>query len=115
MLASTLAAILCTATPHMDAPIVPEARALSEPGRYESKRSFDETIAYYERVFRSSGGVRWKNIVNLPGIKAKHLASLRKNTHWAGINIYDKAGSVRIFVIPREEAPGTKTRKNARK
>jgi hypothetical protein len=40
--------------------------------------------------------------VTLPSIKAKHIECLRKKTRWEGINIYEKQGEVRIFVIPRE-------------
>ncbi|MEK7705520.1 MAG: hypothetical protein AAB426_11220 [Myxococcota bacterium] len=86
-----------------EAPIVPQSLALDEPGRYQSSRSYDETLDYYERVFRRTGGVRWRSIVNLPGIKAKNIESLRRTTDWEGINIYEKQGEVRIFVIAREK------------
>ena len=75
---------------------------LDEPGRYRVPRSYEDTLEWYKRNFRTSGGVRWHNIVNLPGIKAKHLASLRKKTTWEGINIYETRGEVRLYVIPRQ-------------
>lgn len=89
---------------NVEAPIVSGARALGEPGRYESAKSFDSTIEWYKRKFKTTGGVRWRSIVNLPSIKAKHLQSVRKRTNWAGINIYEHQGRVRLFVVPREDA-----------
>ena len=88
---------------YLDAPVVPGATALGEPGRYESPRTWDDTLAFYKYYFKREGGVRWRNVVNLPGIKAKHIQSLRNRTKWMGINIYDKQGHIRIFVIPRDK------------
>ena len=88
---------------HIEAPIVSGARALGEEGRYESAKNFDSTIEWYKRKFKNVGGVRWRSIVNLPSIKAKHLQSIRRRTKWAGINIYEHQGRVRLFVVPREE------------
>jgi hypothetical protein len=101
----------------VEAPIVTDARALEEPGRYDVPKSFDETVEFYKRVFKhTSSQIRWRNIVNSPGIKAKHIQSLRNSTQWEGINIYEKAGKVRIFVIARPAPPpsakkSTKTKK----
>ncbi len=86
-----------------DAPIVSGARSLSETGRYASPRSYEDTVEFYRRHFRSRGGVRWRSIINQPGIKAVHIRSVRKATNWAGINVYETRGEARIFVIPRED------------
>ena len=91
--------------PGTDAPLVPGAVSLDETGRYDSSRSYDDTINYYRRYFRSRGGAKWRNIVNLPTIKAKHIQNTRKKSGWEGINIYEHRGRVRIFVIPKLEAP----------
>ncbi len=85
-----------------DAPIVPGATALAETGRYRSPRSFDDTLDFYQRLFNQTGSVRWRNVVNLPGIKAKHIESLRKKTRWEVINVYEHKGEVRLYVIPRD-------------
>ncbi len=100
----------------VQAPVIPDAQPLEETGRYDSPRSFDDTVEFYKRVFKHTGGqIRWRNIVNSPGIKAKHVQSLRTATAWEGINIYEKAGKVRIFVIarppPPEKASAKKTTK----
>ncbi len=88
----------------VEAPILPGATALSEVGRYQSSRSYAETVEYYRRLFARTGGVRWRNIVNFPDLRAKHVASLRRKTAWQGINIYEKQGQVRIYVVPRPES-----------
>ena len=89
------------ATPLEEAPVIPKAKTLAEPGRYESPRNFADTVKYYERALKRQGGARWYPIINSPKVKAKHAASRSKKTAWQGINIYEVDGHVRIFVIPR--------------
>jgi hypothetical protein len=95
-------ASLGAADPALDAPVVPGATQLEEPGRYRSPRTFDDTLDFYQRLFNQPGVVRWRTIVNLPGIRAKHIENLRKKTKWEGINIYEYKGEVRLYVIPRD-------------
>ncbi|MBI5511475.1 MAG: hypothetical protein HY903_22180 [Deltaproteobacteria bacterium] len=104
MTALIVAALLLPAAgdPPAEAPLPKEATPLDEPGRYRTSRSFDETLDYYQREFRRVSGVRWHNVVNLPGIKAKNVTCTRKKVKWEGINIYETRGEVRIYVIPRE-------------
>jgi hypothetical protein len=101
---SAVSTIAAAAEFPIEAPIVPQAIALAELGRYRSNKSFDETAEFYERLFRRVGGVRWHNVINLPGIKAKHIESQRKQSDWEGINIYEYQNEVRIFVIPRAKS-----------
>lgn len=112
-----VAHILVVAPP-VEAPVVPGATALLQQGRYQSPRSYEKTLDYYKRLFRSTGGVQWRHVVNLPGIKAKHVKSLFKRTNWEGINIYEHSGDVRIFVIsrdlPKVGSMGAKRRKRHR-
>jgi hypothetical protein len=98
------AALISTEIP-VEAPIVPGSVPLEDPGRYRSGRPYDETVLFYERIFRRVAGERWHNIVNLPGIKAKNVESRRTSTNWEYINIYETRGQVRIYVIPRERPP----------
>jgi hypothetical protein len=86
----------------LEAPLPPSASALSEPGRYKSSRSFDDIVEFFQKALPSDA-VRWTRIVNLPSIKAEHLESLRSNTHWEGINIYEARGEVRFYVIARKK------------
>jgi hypothetical protein len=94
------------------APVAAGSVPLSERGRYKVNRGFDDVIEYYKRMFKNEPGVRWYNIINQPGIRAKHLASLRKNTEWEGINIYERGSEVRLFVIPRGKRPSAKSSKS---
>lgn len=86
----------------LEAPVPSGAQPLSDKGRYRSPRTYDDTLDFYRRSFAPMGGIKWRNIVSMPGIKAKHVESLRKKTHWEGINVYEKQGEVRIYIIPRE-------------
>ena len=89
-------------------PVAAGSVPLSEPGRYKVNRGFDDVIEYYKRMFKNENGVRWYNIINQPGLRAKHLASLRKNTDWEGINIYERGSEVRLYVVPRGKRPAPK-------
>lgn len=109
------ASLMLSAELPVEAPIVPEAVPLEEAGRYRSSRSYNETVEYYKRVFRRTGGVRWYNIINKPGIKAWHIKSLRKKTRWEGINLYEHRGQVRIFVMQRDEPPPEESKKGKRR
>lgn len=97
-----LVAQLAAAELPTEAPVPAGSVPLAEHGRYRSARPYDDTLDFYRRIFAQTGGVRWRNIINVPGIKAKHVDSLRKKTNWEGINIYEKQGEVRIFVLPRD-------------
>jgi hypothetical protein len=100
---TTLLALLSAAELPVEAPLPACAVPMDEPGRYHCARSLDETLDFYRRLFNQTGGVRWRNIISLPNIKARHIDSLRSKTRWEGINVYEKAGEVRIYVIARDE------------
>jgi len=110
-----LLALMVQGEAYLDAPLTPGAIALAEPGRYQSTVSFDDTITFYKRAFRRAGGVRWRSIINLPGIKAMHLQSTKLDSPWEGINIYEKQGQVRLFVIKRDILPETPKAKRRRR
>ena len=85
----------------LEAPIIPGATALRESGRYLSPRTYEETLDFYRRIFNGANMVRWRNVVNTPTVRAKHVESLRKKTRWEGINIYEIKGKVGIYILPR--------------
>ena len=107
----TIALALGATDARTDAPIVPGAVELDEPGRYDSPRSYDDTIEYYERYFRGDRQRRWRHIVNLPTVRAQHIENKKKKSGWAGINIYEHRGKVRIFVLPNLEFLSEKSHK----
>ena len=90
------------AFPDAKPPIITGAREMEEPGRYRARRPFDDTVEWYKRTFKTLGGVRWRNIVNTPSVRAVHLECVRSRCKWAGINIYETRGEVRLFVVPKD-------------
>jgi hypothetical protein len=80
------------------APILPGARKL-EDGRYAAGRSYDDTLEFYEKLFKGSTQVRFRAIINNPAIKAIHLQNLKGGSTWAGINIYELNGQTRVYVV----------------
>lgn len=84
-----------------EAPLPPGASAAGEPGRYRSGRGYDETLDFYRRLFHHTGGVRWRNIVDQPNVRAKHVASLRQRTRWEGLNVYEARGETFVYVLSR--------------
>jgi hypothetical protein len=118
VLLAALLAAAAAAEPPLEAPLPAGAAQVDDPGRYRSPRSWEETLDFYRRIFNQTAGVRWRNIINQPGIKAKHVESLRKKTRWEGINIYERQGEVRIYVIAREspekDAPAERKRSGSR-
>jgi hypothetical protein len=99
----SLALTMGAADARTDAPLVPGAIELDDLGRYDSPRSFDDTVEYYERYFRGDRQRRWRHIVNLPTVRAQHVENKKKESGWSGINIYEHRGKVRIYVIPNLE------------
>lgn len=98
----TFALALGVSDARTDAPLVPGAIELEELGRYDSPRSYDDTVEYYERYFRGDRLRRFRHIVNLPAVRAKHIENKKKKSGWSGINIYEHRGKVRIFILPNE-------------
>jgi hypothetical protein len=94
----------------IDPPIMESAIPLEEPGRYRSLRSFDKTLEYYKRLFRNTGSVQWRTIVNLPSVKARHIKSLKQKTRWEGLNIYEKNGETRLYFLMRRTDSGSATK-----
>lgn len=79
--------------------------------RYESPRSWDKTIEYFQKYFRGWKGVRWHREVNLPAVKYIHIENTNDKGAWDGINIYELPnGKVRVYVLKRqpEAAPAAK-------
>jgi hypothetical protein len=69
--------------------------------RYRSGSNYEDTIKFFTTNLK---GLPKKPIANQPGIKAVHFDSIEPASGWEGINVYERAGETRIFVIPREGA-----------
>ncbi len=74
-----------------------------EENRFRSPWNWDQTTTWLNRNYNRRLFPRI-NIVNLPGIKAFHLANRSGRGEYAGINIYEMSnGEVRFYVLPRKE------------
>jgi hypothetical protein len=85
------------------APMVPNARKI-EDGRYVSPRTYDDTLEFYEKLYKGSNAVRFRAIINAPSVKAVHMQNL-KGGAWLGINIYELNGQTRLYVVKSDSAP----------
>lgn len=74
----------------------------NEPNRYSTAATYNDVIEYYRRVFKNIGGVRWYSIINQPGVRAKHLRSLRSRSKWEGVNIAEYGGRTHVYILMRE-------------
>jgi hypothetical protein len=91
------------------APMPAGARKIEE-GRYISPRSYHDTIEFYDKLYKGSGIVRFRPIINAPGVKAVHVQNL-KGGGWTGINIYELKGQTRLFVLKSDAAPPAPAKK----
>lgn len=85
------------------APMVPGARKIEE-GRYVSPRTYDDTLEFYEKLYKGTTNVRFRAIINAPGIKAVHMQNT-KGGGWLGINVYEINNQTRLFVVRADPAP----------
>ena len=72
-----------------------------EEHRFKSNRTLKEVKKFYNKLFRYNSNYYWKSIINLPGIKAVHLASNNEKDKWKGINIYSINGETGFFILKR--------------
>src|SRR5687767_9979760 len=89
------------------APLPPGARKLEQEGRYAAGRSYDDTLEFYEKLYKNATGFRFKPIISAPTVKAVHLQNVKGNG-WTGMNIYEVNGAVRIFVLKADDPPSAK-------
>lgn len=80
------------------APLLPGATKLEE-GRFKSGRSYDDTLDFYEKLFKGSQTVRFRKIVHSPQVKATHIMNTASGSAWQGINVYEKDGETRLFFV----------------
>jgi hypothetical protein len=113
--AMIFALLLALAAPdsehYFGAPLLPGAHQEEEPGRYRAGRNYDDTVEFYERMFKGNAKYHWKKIINQPQVKAIHLQNTQpKPGEWSGMNIYDVAGTTHLYVLKAEEKKKAKGR-----
>lgn len=83
-------------------PPIPAGATSVGTHRFVTKSAFSDVVDWYARKFRRTGGIRWFTVINQPGVRAKHIKSLRAKSKWEGLNIGEYDGRVHIFVLMRE-------------
>ncbi|MEL6543858.1 MAG: hypothetical protein AAFQ82_04480 [Myxococcota bacterium] len=74
-----------------------------ERHRYSTAATYTDVLEFYKRVFKNIGGVRWYTVINQPGVRAKHLRSLRSRSKWEGVNIAEHGGRTHVYILMRED------------
>src|SRR5688572_12544529 len=87
------------------APIPQYSRKLQEEGRVVSSRNYDDTVEFYEKLYKGNANFRFRPIIVAPGIKAVHLQNAKSTGGWSGLNIYEANNSTRIFVLKADSEP----------
>ena len=88
----------------VERPPLPGGTSIVGPNRYVTKATYNDVLEWYKRTFRRIGGIRWYTVINQPGVRAKHMRSLRKNSKWQGMNIGEYGGRVHLYILMREDA-----------
>jgi hypothetical protein len=90
----------------LGAPIPSGSRKLDDVQRVASSRDYDDTIEFYEKLFKGNSNYRWRPILTAPGLKAVHFQNIKSVGGWSGLNIYEHNNRVRIYVLtPEAPAP----------
>jgi len=97
---------------YLGAPLLPGAHAEDEVGRYKAGRNYEDTVEFYERLFKGNTKYRWKKIINQPAVKATHLSNtLPKVGEWSGMNIYEISGTTHLYVLKSDDKPAKPAKK----
>ena len=75
--------------------------------RYRSPKRYRKAIRHFRSLFRGKGIV-WTPIRGNPRVQGVHIANLRPNRKWDGINVYEADRKVTIYVVKAEDAPQKK-------
>lgn len=86
--------------------LLPWSKDLGED-RYQSPRDFGKTLEHFQKQFRGWKAIRFHTEVNLPAVKYVHIENTNPSAAWAGINVYEAAGKVRIYVLKRQPPTAT--------
>jgi hypothetical protein len=84
------------------APIPPGSHKLDD-SRATSSRGYDDTVEFYEKLYKGNANWRFRSIISAPGIKAVHLQNHKGSGGWSGLNIYEANNKTRIFVLKTEK------------
>ncbi len=65
--------------------------------RYKIPLTYADALKYFKNTLKGS---QEKPIVNQPGIRARHFTNPGSG-EWEGLNVYERDGQVRVFVLAR--------------
>jgi hypothetical protein len=117
LLLSGLAAPASAAAPY-GALIIDGAEKVG-PDRFRVPRDKDweKTIRTYKSTYGRTAGIIFRSIATTPEVKAMHIENTNRDRTWEGINIYETAGDIYVYVIkaeteekPSSKAPGRSKR-----
>lgn len=78
--------------------ILNEAHKIA-PGRYQSHKSYEDTMRFFHRAYGSTDGVVIRRIEGTPKVKGVHIANIAARRTWDGINVYETGNKVFIYVL----------------
>ena len=85
----------------LGAPLPSHARKIAKH-RFSLSQDFKMVMRFYKATLPVARYPR-KQIIHQPGIKAIHIVNSSARGAWAGMNVYEVNGEVRIYVIPRPQ------------
>jgi len=82
--------------------------------RFRVNTPMEAVLKFYATTYPPSSYARVP-LINQPHVRAFHIKNPKKGP-WAGINLYETQGEVRIFVVPADPSPPVASaQKNAAK
>ncbi|MCL2625651.1 MAG: hypothetical protein FWD46_02380 [Cystobacterineae bacterium] len=82
---------------------LPEFAAQVGKGRFRTSTTMEAVLKFYSTTYPPAAYPRIR-IVNQPNVRAFHIQNPNpKKGSWAGMNIYETQGEIRIFVVPAEK------------
>ncbi|MFZ9887446.1 MAG: hypothetical protein ACO3JL_08075 [Myxococcota bacterium] len=81
--------------------LLPWSKKLDDD-RYQSPRDYGKTLEHFKKQFKGWKAVRFHAEVNLPAVKYVHIENSNPSAEWAGINVYEVEGKVRMYVLKRQ-------------
>ncbi|MCG3172386.1 MAG: hypothetical protein GMKNLPBB_00536 [Myxococcota bacterium] len=96
------------------APLPPWNKKVGE-GRYQVSSDWNNLLRWYRKKLPAGPTIKYRNIVNQPGIVAIHIENTAGGRRWDGVNLYKSGNEVKVYVLPAADlpppAPGKKSDK----
>jgi hypothetical protein len=73
--------------------------------RFKSTEDWEKTVRFFRNAYGGKTGIVFRTIETPPKVKALHIENTLPKRQWEGINIYETAGDIFIYVIKAETQP----------